>query len=97
VRPAERGGGDLDVLVDLVMEQTGFSQGVAGAVRANLGLLSPRERVAAWRALVRADAPWGAGDVLPDCMRPALARARRRASGVAARLTQVAAAPSRTA
>lgn len=87
----------LDVLVDLVMEQTGFSQGVAGAVRANLGLLSPRERVAAWRALVHAGEACAAADVMPDWLRPPLARMRREARTVTARLTRGASEPSRTA
>jgi len=86
VGAADRRSGRLDLLVDLVMEQTGFSQGVAGAVRANLGLLPPRERVAAWRGLVRADEPWRPSDVVPDCLRPTVARAGRRARTVGARL-----------
>lgn len=74
--------GRLDVLVDRVMEQTGFSQGVPGAVRANLGLLPARERVAAWRAVARDSRPPAASDALPDWLRVPLAGARRRAQAV---------------
>lgn len=97
VGAAERATGRLDLLVDLVMEQTGFSQGVTGAVRANLGLLPPRERVAAWRGLVRADEPWRPAEVLPDYLRPALARVRRNGRAVTGRLMLRGRAPSRRA
>jgi glycosyltransferase involved in cell wall biosynthesis len=97
VGSAERLTGRLDVLIDLVMEQTGFSQGVPGAVRANLGLLPVRERVAAWRGLVRAGQPWTAADVAPDCLRPTLAGAHREARAARARLTRRGPAASRTA
>jgi Glycosyl transferases group 1 len=81
---AERRAGRLDVLVDHVMEQTGFGQGVPGAVRANLGLLPPRERIDAWRELVSAGAAPERGQVVPDWLRGPLASVRRRAGAVAA-------------
>jgi hypothetical protein len=78
VGPAERRTGRLDMLVDLVMEQTGYSQGVAGAVRPHLGMLPPRDRVAVLYGLVRGGASPAAREVLPDWTRGPVAAARRR-------------------
>ena len=75
---AERGTGRLDVLVDHVMERTGWGQGGPGALRANLGLLPPRERIATWRDLVSAGAAPETGQVIPDWLRAPIAGARRR-------------------
>jgi hypothetical protein len=76
---AERRTDRLDVLVDLVMEQTGFSQGAPGALRANLGLLPARERISAWRAVARAGRRPSVGEAVPDWLRVPLAGLRRRA------------------
>jgi hypothetical protein len=71
---AERGSGRLDVLVDLVMTQTGFAQGVPGVTRDHLAFLPIRERAAAWRTLTRAGKRPPHGNVVPEWL---LARAWR--------------------
>jgi glycosyltransferase involved in cell wall biosynthesis len=75
---AERTIGTLDVLVHGVMVQTGYSQGTGGAVRDNLALLPPAQRLRAWRELTRAGAVPPARHMLPEWLLPPLSRARRR-------------------
>lgn len=54
VSAVERDPTRLDVLVDLVMTQTGFAQGVPGATGDHLSLLPMGNRVAAWSRLTLA-------------------------------------------
>jgi hypothetical protein len=79
IGPVQRGTGTLDVLVDLVMTQTGFSEGVPGATRDHLALLPIRERIAAWNQLVRAGSRPPHRDVVPEWLLPRLSRLRQRA------------------
>jgi hypothetical protein len=94
VGPAERRTGWLDVLVDLVQEQTGYSQGVPGALRLHLGLLPPRDRAVAAYRLARTGVRPAAREVTPDWLRAPVARARRRlkaaGSGLSRRTAQAA-------
>jgi glycosyltransferase involved in cell wall biosynthesis len=73
----ERRVGRLDVLVDLVMNQTGFAQGMPGALRDHLALLPVRERVAAWRRLTRAGARPPHRNMVPDWLLASLWRYRQ--------------------
>ena len=63
---AKRGTGPLDVLVDLVMTETGYGQGVSGAVRDNLGLLPFSQRIAAWTRLARDSTSPSARHLVPE-------------------------------
>lgn len=72
--PVVRGDGRLDLLVDMVMTQTGFAQGVPGATRDHLALLPARDRLAAWATLTRNGTRPPHGNVVPEWM---LARAWR--------------------
>ena len=72
--PAVRADGRLDLLVDMVMTQTGFAQGVPGATRDHLALLPARDRLAAWTTLTRSGARPPHGNVVPEWV---LARAWR--------------------
>jgi hypothetical protein len=87
--PAARATGTLDVLVDRVMRETGFSQGPAGAVRDNLGLLPILDRARACALLTRTGARPPLRHVLPEWVLPPLADGRRRTralwAGIAAR------------
>jgi hypothetical protein len=56
----------VDVLVDLVMNQTGFADGVPGAIREHLSFLPPRERAAAWIWLTRAGTRPPHGNLMPE-------------------------------
>lgn len=67
----------LDVLVDLVMTQTGFAQGVPGAVRDQLALLPLGDRVGAWGRLTRAGARPPHGNVVPEWLLARLWRYRQ--------------------
>ena len=69
-----RADGRLDLLVDMVMTQTGFAQGVPGATRDHLALLPARDRLAAWTRLTRNGARPPHGNVVPEWV---LARAWR--------------------
>jgi Glycosyl transferases group 1 len=78
--------GRLDVLVDLVMVRTGFSEGVDGVIRDHLGLLGWHRRTAAWWRLARAGSRPGLRRLLPEWALSRMARLRRRlASRPAAR------------
>jgi hypothetical protein len=70
---AERQTGQLDLLVDRVMEQTGFSEGAPGAIRQQLGLLPVGQRIAALNRLARARARFSARDVISEWLLPRLA------------------------
>ena len=84
VRPAERRTARVDVLVDLVMAQTGFSDGVAGATRDVLPLLPLRDRAVAWSRLVRAGTRPPHRSVVPEWLLPRLWSLRERGRAVAA-------------
>jgi glycosyl transferase family 1 len=73
-----RSPGKLDVLVNLIMERTGFSDGAAGVLARNVALLPFRERVAAWVSLTRQGRSPGITGLLPEWMHPRLARWRDR-------------------
>jgi glycosyl transferase family 1 len=76
-----RSPGELDVLVDLVMERTGFSDGAAGALARNVALLPFRERVAAWVSLTTQGRSPGVTRLIPEWLHPGLARWRDRLPG----------------
>jgi hypothetical protein len=67
-----RSVGQLDVLVDRVMTQTGFSQGPAGAIRDHLGLLPLRERIPAWMRVTRSGTFPTIRHVVPEWLLPHL-------------------------
>ena len=64
--PSQRQIGRLDVLVDLVMTQTGFAQGSPGAIREHLALLPGADRAAAWARLTRAGMRPPHGNLVPE-------------------------------
>jgi hypothetical protein len=74
---AQRATGQLDMLVDLVMAQTGFSQGTSGAIRDNLGLLPLRDRGSAWLRIARHDAAPPYLSMVSEHMRAKLVNIRR--------------------
>jgi hypothetical protein len=77
--------GPLDVLVDLVMTQTGFAQGALGATRDHLALLPARERVAAGTELTRSGRRPSPGNVVPEWTLARLRRYRETARGLTSR------------
>lgn len=77
IPPSGRDGTRLDVLVDLVMTQTGFAQGVPGVTRDQLALLPVRQRVGAWRRLTRAGLRPPHGNVVPEWLLAHLWRCRK--------------------
>ena len=77
--------GPLDVLVDLVMTQTGFAQGALGATRDHLALLPLRERVAAATRLTRSGRRPPPGNVVPEWTLARLRRCRETARGLTSR------------
>ncbi|TRW43574.1 glycosyltransferase [Georgenia yuyongxinii] len=76
---AERGTGQLEELVRLVVTRSPHSQGIAGAVRGTLGLLPLPQRLSAAAALRRNGVSLGPVDLLPDRSRVLLTRAKRAA------------------
>jgi hypothetical protein len=72
--PAVRDTGILDSLVDLVQERTGFSDGVRGATRRNLGLLPAGTRIATWTRSAVDGAPLPPGLLLPEWLHRRTAR-----------------------
>lgn len=76
-----RSPGELDVLVELVMDRTGFSEGPAGALSRNVALLPTRERLAAWVSVTRQGRYPGVSRLLPEWLHPRLARWRDRLRG----------------
>lgn len=70
--------GPLDVLVDLVQAQTGYSAGIAGAELEHLGLLPPVDRLRHWRRLARAGARPRARLLAPEWLLASLSRLRGR-------------------
>lgn len=87
--PAPRETGQLDVLVDGVMVQTGYAQGVPGALRDHLGLLPWRRRAAAWRRLTREGKPPRPRNAVPEWALPRLAHARRRLLALRSRPAEI--------
>ncbi len=77
--------GPLDLLVDLVMTQTGFAQGALGATRDHLALLPARERVAAGTHLTRSGRRPSPGNVVPEWTLARLRRYRETARGLTSR------------
>lgn len=67
----------VDVLVDLVMTQTGFAEGVPGAIREHLALLPPAERAAAWMRLTRAGSRPPHRNLMPEWALAPLGRHRQ--------------------
>jgi glycosyltransferase involved in cell wall biosynthesis len=87
VAPFEGSPGRLDMLVDLVMTQTGWAEGLAGAMREHLGLLPLRERVAAWRRLSRAGERLPPRKAIPEWLLPRASRAKQLARQLGAQRT----------
>jgi hypothetical protein len=77
---ALRSTSTLDVLVDRVMEQTGYSLGVSGAMRDHLGLLGTWQRLAQWLALWRGPTRPLIRGLLPEWTLPHIAQAWRAVS-----------------
>lgn len=92
---AARGTGAVDVLVDLVMTQTGFSSGPAGATADHLALLPLPERAAAWARLARAGARPPHRNVVPEWLLPRLWRLRQRSREVGGALRSLPSAGQR--
>ena len=61
------------MLVDLVMQRTGFSEGPVGALAKNVALLPAKERFAAWATVTRAGKSPGISRLLPEWTHPRLA------------------------
>ncbi len=80
-RPAVRGTGPLDVLVDLVQSQTGYSAGRSGAELESLGLLPSGERLPLWWRLTRDGSRPSPKLLAPEWMLAPLSRLRRRLRG----------------
>jgi hypothetical protein len=78
---SEGAAGRLDELVDGVMAQTGHSEGAAGAVRDNLGLLPASVRARTWLELHRSGARPPVRGVASEWMLPHLADVRRQVRG----------------
>jgi glycosyltransferase involved in cell wall biosynthesis len=81
--PAPRETGALDQLVDAVMDRTGYSQGLTGALRFHLGLLPLRRRIAATRRLSAGGATPTLRQMLPESLLPRLGAWKRRLRPVA--------------
>ncbi|SDU84324.1 hypothetical protein SAMN04488544_0821 [Microlunatus sagamiharensis] len=75
-RPVDRREDEVDVLVLAVMERTSWSRGPEGSVRSHLSAFPTPVRVGLAAGLVRRGARPAARDLVPDHLRPALARAR---------------------
>ncbi|MBK8814685.1 MAG: hypothetical protein IPN42_03890 [Methylococcaceae bacterium] len=69
--------GPLDVLVNLIMEETGYCKGVTGAMRDNLGLFPAGQRVAEWVKLARNGEPLPLRYLLPEWLLIPLGRCWR--------------------
>jgi glycosyltransferase involved in cell wall biosynthesis len=77
-RSVDRQVGELDGMVDAVMQRTGFSDGTPGAIRDHLGLLpAPRRALALLHTARRGGRP-RVRDLLPEWTVSPLATARRR-------------------
>lgn len=69
---------ELDRWVDLIMDRTGYSQGVQGATMYSLGVMPVRARMSAWSSARSVGADVGLKELLPDSWLPILARLRTR-------------------
>ena len=81
--PVPRENGALDQLVDAVMDRTGYSQGMPGAMRVHLGLLPLGRRIAATRRLAAGGATPPLRQMLPEWLLPRLGAWKRRLRPVA--------------
>ncbi|MDQ2838628.1 MAG: hypothetical protein M3Y42_07280 [Actinomycetota bacterium] len=77
---APRGTGPVDVLVELVQSQTGYSAGRSGAISQNLGVLPAGQRLRCWWRLARTGSRQPVKSLLPEWLLPPLSRLRGRLS-----------------
>jgi hypothetical protein len=77
LRVPSRDPDQLDVLVELVMNRTGFARGQEGALTDNLALLPFRDRLAAWISLTRKGRTPALTRLVPEWLHPRLARWRQ--------------------
>lgn len=82
---ADRRTGQLDVLVDLIMQRTGLGGGARAAVAGGLWGLPVRERVQAARWLARTNEASRGHDLLSDWLRAPVVRLSRRTRAAVAR------------
>ena len=69
--------GAVDVLLQLTLEETGYSQGLEGAIKNHLALLPLRQRLVIWLKLLMAGNPASVKTLIPEWLIPKLANIRR--------------------